>query len=134
MMNRLSIAILGIIFALLPINLTGQVIVENININEVEDIQICQLLATQKLFSRKVVITIDYGQNIVWGAEGSRVLGSDGKMRTFNSVMHAINYMEKNGWEFIDAFVITIADQNVYHYYFRKRPKEKEEKIDTDNQ
>ena len=122
------------VMLLIPMSLRAQVIVENININEVEDIRVCELLATQKFLSRKVVITINYGQNIVWGAEGSRVLGEDGKMRTFNSVMHAINFMEKNGWEFINAFVVTVADQNVYHYYFRKRPKEPEPEKNIDNQ
>lgn len=115
------------VMLLIPMSLRAQVIVENININEVEDIRVCKLLATQKWFSNKVVITIDYGQNIIWGAEGSRVLGADGKMRTFNSVMHAINFMEKNGWEYIDALAITIGDSNVYHFYFRKRPVEKKE-------
>lgn len=114
--------------------LPGQVIVEGININEVEDIRICELLATGKLFSRKVVITIDYGQNIIFGAKGSRIMNEDGKMRTFNSVMHAINFMEANGWEYIDALAITIGKTHVYHYYFRKRPKEEPTKLTTDKQ
>lgn len=122
------------LFIALSINLSGQVIVDGININEVEDIRVCQVLAIGKFLSEKVTILISYGQPIRYGGEGSAVTYPDGSVKTFNSVMHAINYMEKNGWEFIDALVIGTDNQRVYHYYFRKRPKEKEEKIDTDNQ
>lgn len=106
-------------------NLRAQVVVEGININELENVQLCQVVARGKLFSNKVTITIDYGQEIKWASEkGSQVLEKEGRRKKFNSVIAALNYMENNGWSYLDANVISIdtglGTQNVYHYYFRK--------------
>lgn len=105
--------------------LRAQVVVEGVNINEIETVKLCQVVARGKLFSNKVTITIDYGQEIKWASEqGTQVLDNNGKRKKFNSVIDALNYMENNGWTYLDANVITInsgfGDQNVYHYYFRK--------------
>lgn len=105
----------------------SQVIVEGVNINEKEDVKICQIVASGKFFSNKVTITIDYGQFVKWGsAKGTKVRDANGKMTTFNSVMGAVNYMENNGWQYLDAYTVSIptgmgGSQNVYHYTFAKR-------------
>lgn len=103
----------------------AQVVVEGVNINNIENVQLCQVVARGKLFSNKVTITIDYGQEIKWASEkGSQVLDKEGKKKKFNSVIAALNYMENNGWTYLDANVISmdtgLGIQNVYHYYFKK--------------
>lgn len=103
---------------------SAQVVVGDVNINEIPEVQFCQVLAATKFLTNKVVITIDYGQEIKWGSGSSQVLDpATGKRRTFNSVIDAINYMEANGWEYVDSIVVTIETQNVYHYHFRRKPK-----------
>lgn len=110
----------------------AQVVVDGVNINELEEVKICQVVASGRMFSNKVVITIDYGQQIRWAStKGSQVKDKDGKLKVFNSVIAVLNHMENNGWAYIDAQVVTIpggmgGNQNVYHYLFRKK--------DTDNQ
>ena len=119
--------ILSALLALSTIGLYSQVIVDDININELEDVYHCQLVARGRLFSNKVTITIDYGQFIKWSkGKGSIIKGQDGKAKKFNSVMDAINFMAKNGWKYEDAYVVTIdagmgGNQNVYHYTFTKK-------------
>jgi hypothetical protein len=110
----------------LSIQLSAQVIIDGVNINELEDVHIVQLLAKGSLFSNKVSIVVDYGQFKKWNdAKGSKFLDKDGKKKKFNTVIEAINFMENNGWEYKDALVITVdsfsGKQNVYHYYFRKK-------------
>ncbi len=37
----------------------------------------------------------------------------------FNSMIDALNFMTKNGFEFVDAYAITVDNQNVYHYLLK---------------
>lgn len=38
-----------------------------------------------------------------------------GKNIVFNSMVDAMNFMGKLGWEFEQAYVVTMGGQNVYH-------------------
>ncbi len=82
------------------------------------DVKYCLLLATGKLFSKKVNIQIDYGQDATF-FEDTRIRDKDGNIIQFNSVMDALNYMNSLGWQFVDSYAITIGNQNVYHYLLK---------------
>jgi hypothetical protein len=84
--------------------------------------QYCMVMATSKLFSTKVTVTLDYGQETKFFGGGANIVKDEaGKIQAFNSVVDALNYMNSQGWEFVNAYVITVANQNVYHYLMRKR-------------
>lgn len=38
----------------------------------------------------------------------------------FNSMVGAMNYMGERGWKFIQAYVVTHSNQNVYHWLMYK--------------
>lgn len=80
----------------------------------------CLLMATGKMFSNKVDITIDYGQDSTF-FEDTKIRDKNGKVINFNSVMDALNYMSSIGWKFIDAYAITVSGQNVYHYLMESK-------------
>jgi hypothetical protein len=44
-----------------------------------------------------------------------------GKALDFNSMIDALNFMAQNGFEFVNAYTITVANQNVYHYILKKK-------------
>jgi hypothetical protein len=72
--------------------------------------------------SNKVTIEIDFGQeNKYWSARDTQVKDENGKLVVFNSMIDALNFLSKNGYEFIDAYTITISNQNVYHYILKKK-------------
>jgi len=99
----------------------SQVIVEGVNINELEDVVYCQVIATGKLFTKKVKINIDYGQESkFFGKQNSSVKDAEGKDIKFNSVFAAVNYLGTNGWKFVHAYPVTIGNVNVYHYTFER--------------
>jgi hypothetical protein len=82
----------------------------------------CQMVATAKPFSTKVVIQVDYGQETKFFGGGTEVVKDEaGKMQNFNSVVDAMNYMNSKGWEFISANIVTVSGSNVYHYLFRRK-------------
>ena len=45
---------------------------------------------------------------------------SDGSNKDFNSMVDAMNYMGALGWNFEQAYAVTIGQQNVYHWLLRK--------------
>jgi uncharacterized protein (TIGR02145 family) len=47
-----------------------------------------------------------------------------GKPVAFNSMIDALNFMTKNGFEFVTAYAVTMFRQNVYHYLMRNRKNE----------
>lgn len=85
------------------------------------DVEYIQIVGTSKLLSNKVTIEIDFGQeNKFWSAKDTQVKDENGKLVVFNSMIDALNFMSKNGYEFVDAYAITISNQNVYHYMMKK--------------
>lgn len=76
------------------------------------------VMATSKFLSKKVTITVDYGNR-----SGYVERDENGEIIVFNTVVDALNYMYKKGWSFVDAYAITVGNQNVYHYLFEKNSK-----------
>jgi len=80
--------------------------------------QYCEVLATGKMFSNKVTIDIDFGQaRKLWS--DNRIKDETGKLKNFNTVIDAMNYMGKQGWTLVTALLIGTGPY-VYHYIFRR--------------
>ncbi len=95
--------------------------VNDIPIKEI-DVDYIQIVGTSKLFSNKFTIEIDFGQeNKYWSAKDTQVKDDNGKLVVFNSMIDALNFLSNNGYEFVDAYAITISNQNVYHYMLKKK-------------
>lgn len=85
------------------------------------DVEYLEIVGTSKLFSNKVTIQIDFGQeNKYWKSNDNQVLDESGKPFVMNSMIDALNFLAKNGYSFEQAYVITIGNQNVYHYLMKK--------------
>ena len=81
----------------------------------------CEMVGTQKLFSLKYNIVIDFGENVsIW--KDQRIKDEvTGKAETFNSMVDGLNYMGEKGWEFAQAYVVTLGQNNVYHWLLKKK-------------
>lgn len=81
--------------------------------------QYCQVIASPRLFSNKVTIDIDFGEEkSIW--RDNRLKAYDGKVKKFNTVIDALNYMGKDGWLFINAYPVTSGGSTAYHFAFKK--------------
>jgi hypothetical protein len=81
--------------------------------------QYCQVIATPRLLSNKVTIDIDFGeQKSFWKDE--RIRTYDGKLKKFNTIIDALNFMGKEGWIFINAYPVRIGTGEIYHFAFKK--------------
>jgi hypothetical protein len=88
--------------------------------------QYCQVVATARLLSNKVTIDIDYGEERSFWKD-NRVKDEEGKLKKFNTIIDAINYLGKSGWKLVNAFpVSTGSGPMVYHYVFKKEFRKSE--------
>lgn len=87
------------------------------------DVEYVQIVGTSKLLSTKLTIQIDFGQRTKLLSSGKETIvkDADGKALDFNSMIDALNFMSKNGYEFVTAYAIAIGNQNVYHYLLRSK-------------
>ena len=67
-------------------------------------------------------VNIDFGQAKKYG-EDTRLRNEDGSVKKFNSMVDAMNWMGSMGWEFVQAYVVTVGNQNVYHWLLKKNLK-----------
>jgi hypothetical protein len=84
----------------------------------------CEIVGTQKFLNPdKVIVSIDFGQAATrdnfWGYNDQRIRDEKGKVANFNSMVDALNYMGERGWEFVQAYTITMGNSNVYHWLLR---------------
>jgi len=82
----------------------------------------CMIIATAKLFSTKVIITIDHGQETSYFGDKGVLKTDDGKVMSFNSVIDALNYMSTQGWYFVNAYALSEGSQGKVLNYVMRRP------------
>jgi hypothetical protein len=82
----------------------------------------CEIVGTMKMLSGKVSVSVDFGQQSYF--KDNRLVDENGDIMTFNSMIDAMNYMSTLGWEFEQAYVVTIGAGNtasdVYHWLLSK--------------
>ncbi|VBB48593.1 conserved exported hypothetical protein [uncultured Paludibacter sp.] len=85
--------------------------------------QYCEIIGTSGFLTTKVKINVDYGQETsFWNqAAKQKVLDENGKEIKFNSMVDALNYMGTQGWEFVQAFAVTMGNTNVYHFLMKRK-------------
>lgn len=82
--------------------------------------QYCQVIATPRLLSNKVTIEIDFGEEkSIW--RDSRLKTEGGKLKKFNTVIDALNYMGMAGWIFINAYPVHTGQTEIFHFAFKKQ-------------
>lgn len=86
------------------------------------DVEYIEIVGTGKLFSTKLTVQIDFGQHDkLFSAKDTQVKDKDGTRMIFNSMVDALNFFSSNGYDFQQAYTITISNQNVYHFLMKKR-------------
>lgn len=82
--------------------------------------QYCQVIATPRLLSNKVTIDIDFGdEKSFW--RDTRIKTDAGRLKKFNTVIDALNYMGREGWIFLNAYPVRMGETEIYHFAFKKQ-------------
>lgn len=79
----------------------------------------CELVGHAKLLGPRVNVTVDFGQHRTL-FQNHFLVDEKGKAITFNSMVDAMNYMSKFGWEFEQAYIIGSNGSYVYHWLLSK--------------
>lgn len=84
--------------------------------------QYCELIAQGRLFSNKVTIDVNFGEERKFFGGDTRLKDEvTGRIKKFNSVTDALNYLGVQGWTLVNAFPISESSgPKVYHFYFKK--------------
>jgi len=80
----------------------------------------CEIVGNQKLLSTKVTVAVDYGEETTYWKDTRLRDEQTGKVQSFNSMVDALNFMGNDGWEFVQAYTITVGNSNVYHWLLKK--------------
>lgn len=112
--------ILIILAILLPCFMYAQT-VNDVPLKDI-DVEYVRIVGSAKLLSTKVTIQIDFGQHDkLFKSKDTQIRDENGKLLTLNSMVDALNFMSKYGYEFEDAYAISVGGTNVYHYLMRKK-------------
>jgi hypothetical protein len=87
----------------------------------------CLIVGTTQLFSTKVTITIDYGQERSFWDE-NRMTDENGDVIKFNSLVDALTFMNGLGWEFVSAYPMISGQGTCYHYLMKRSYKKNDGK------
>ncbi len=103
------------------------------------DVEYIRIIGQGRIFSSKVNIHIDFGQKQQFlSSQNRRFKDEHGKQVKFNSMIAALNFMSKSGYEFVTAYVLNGSDECSHHYLLRKKDYAKsvhktvEEEIEID--
>lgn len=117
----MRVTIVTALFLVLGTYMNGQT-VNDVPLSEI-DVEFIQIVGTKKLFSPRVNIDIEFGQmNKLFSANDTRIKDEEGNNLDFNSMIDALNFMSGHGYDYLDAYAISMGNNtNVYHFIMRKR-------------
>jgi len=98
----------------------SQVYVEEQNINEL-DIKYIELVGVNtSMFGVKMKIYVDYGAKVKF-MKSAKIKGADGKIMKFNTMIHALNFMYDNGWEYVNYSTVVMGGKIRTIYILKKK-------------
>ena len=108
--------------SLFVFSFSGSVFSQSVYVNETDinklDIKYCELRVGQPLNPTKVKIFVDYGQ--AFSIKRQNIMTPDKKVVKFNSPMHALNFMDRNGWSYVEQVAVQAGETTTYKYLMIK--------------
>ena len=114
----------------LSITLSADVLIKGdsgkapININQLENVKYCVIVASQKFLSKSSYAEIDIGlrAKIKFSSTDALrpIVDTTGRKIKFNGIVHILNYLDQNGWEFLDSFFLGGKDKAI-HFLMKKK-------------
>jgi hypothetical protein len=105
------------------------IVVADVDIMKLEDVEYIELVGQQKLMSFEVNVFVDYGQKTqLFGkaqtirddSKGTFANGT-GMNKDFKSMIDALNFFNSRGWEYVNQYVVTTSNSNVYHILLKRK-------------
>jgi hypothetical protein len=97
---------------------------QTINDLPIKDISVeyIEIRGTPKNLSSNMDIEIDFGQeNKAFTNKDTRIKDENGEYLTFHSMIDALTFMGKYGYEFVTVYTIATTNYTVSHYILKKK-------------
>ncbi len=92
----------------------------------------CEIVGSAIPMSKRVVVTLDFGQRMKL-FKNYTIRDNAGNTIVFNTMVDALNYLGRQGWEFVQAYAVSYsASSSVYHYMMKKPFDELSEQAKTE--
>lgn len=88
------------------------------------DVEYLEIVGEAKPLTNKHIIGIDYGQpkqNYLYPLRNTKIKDANGNIVQFSYMVEALNFMVKNGFEFVQAYTAIEDNTNYYHYILKKK-------------
>ena len=110
--------------ASLSLLITSPLFSQTVNDVPIKDIDVkyIEIIGSQRSVSSKMNIEIEFGQkgNLI-GSNNTKIKDENGERVLFNSMVDALNFMDKNGYEYLDSYTTSFNDNSTYHYILKKK-------------
>ncbi|MDX1651312.1 MAG: hypothetical protein R3277_02395 [Brumimicrobium sp.] len=97
--------------------------VRDIHIKEI-DAKYIQIRKFPEFRTNKISIWVDFGQennNKLFDRVDNGIKDENGNDVLFNSMIDALNFFSKYGFEFIEMYPLTNNDETIYYYILKRR-------------
>jgi hypothetical protein len=105
------------------------IVVADVDIMKLEGVEYIELVGQQKLLSFEVNVFVDYGQQVQLFGKAQTIrddskdtfANGTGMNKDFKSMVDALNFFNSRGWEYVNQYVVTSANSNVYHILLKRK-------------
>ena len=120
-------------FIFAQVNVKADKGVPPVDINKMEDLKYIKIVghASNPFKPYKLKIVVDFGQKVKLFDAQQQITDNEGNVIIFHTMISALNFMDKNGWDYVSNFVVTMGDSNVYNYLLKRKIIEEENEITT---
>lgn len=80
----------------------------------------CELIGSSDI-NTKTKVVVDFGLDHPNRKEKRLVDEQTGKIKVFNSMIDALNFMSIKGWEFVQAYVTMDGKDSITHWLLKKK-------------
>jgi len=97
---------------------------------KLEGVEYIELVGQQKLISFEILVFVDYGQKVQMFGGKAQTIRDDSKgtfangtgmNKDFKSMIDALNFFNSRGWEYVNQYVVTTSNANVYHILLKRK-------------
>lgn len=97
----------------------AQIVVNGADVNQLSEVKFCEI-SSSSFLSNTTAVRVDYGQPR-FNLKRQVIRTKNGKIKRFNSMVAALNFMTANGWEYISNRVLRIDNDESHTFYLFKR-------------
>jgi hypothetical protein len=120
MKNQLLFSLLLLIGSSAFSRANAQVIIQGVDVNTLDSVQ--YIIIRPHPTSKFIYVSVDYGQYIT-SYKNQRIQRIDEQDREFNGIVHALNFLARNGWEYTSNTFFNVDNGGNENFYILKRTK-----------